>query len=180
MLWAPPPRRRRSRNPERRSRKGLERSRNVVDTVPGVVDTVPTRLCRVPRAVGYTRHPSCGPLLLRLRLRLRLRLLLRPRSTAPVIGPSWNICEGPCLYIYIISEHTVTFILLRGESCVPTLEYEQPVHSLNGSQVKSSLYINNRQPYGSLSNVLRKPAGEDGSRWRWRRGIHLEATRHKC
>ena len=28
---------------------------------------------------------------------------------------------------------------------------------------KSSLYINNRQPYGSLSNVLRKPAGEDGS-----------------
>ena len=40
------------------------------------------------------------------------------------------------------------------------------------SQVKSSLYRNNRQPYGSLSNVLRKPAGEDGSRWRWRRGIH--------
>ena len=34
------------------------------------------------------------------------------------------------------------------------------------SQVKSSLYINNRQPYGSLSNVLRKPAGEDGSRRR--------------
>jgi hypothetical protein len=31
------------------------------------------------------------------------------------------------------------------------------------SQVKSSLSINNRQPYGSLSNVLRKPAGEDGS-----------------
>jgi len=30
-------------------------------------------------------------------------------------------------------------------------------------EVKSSLYINNRQPYGSLSNVLRKPAGEDGS-----------------
>jgi len=29
-------------------------------------------------------------------------------------------------------------------------------------QVKSSLYINNRQPYGSLSNVLRKPAVEDG------------------
>ena len=26
------------------------------------------------------------------------------------------------------------------------------------SQVKSSLYINNRQPYGSLSNVLRRPA----------------------
>ena len=36
------------------------------------------------------------------------------------------------------------------------------------------------QPYGSLSNVLRKPAGEDGSRWRWRKGIHLEVTRHKC
>ena len=29
--------------------------------------------------------------------------------------------------------------------------------------VKSSLYINNRQPNGSLSNVLRKPAGGDGS-----------------
>jgi len=26
---------------------------------------------------------------------------------------------------------------------------------------RTSLYINNRQPYGSLSNVLRKPAGED-------------------
>ena len=38
-------------------------------------------------------------------------------------------------------------------------------------EVKSSLYINNRQPYGSLSNVLRKPAVEDGSRWRWRRGV---------
>ena len=37
-------------------------------------------------------------------------------------------------------------------------------------QVKSSLYRNNRQPYGSLSNVLRKPAVEDGSRWRWRGG----------
>ena len=34
--------------------------------------------------------------------------------------------------------------------------------------VKSSLYRNNRHPCGSLSNVLRKPAGEDGSRWRWR------------
>ena len=38
------------------------------------------------------------------------------------------------------------------------------------SQVKSSLYRNNRQPYGSLSkslsNVLRKPEVEDGSRWR--------------
>jgi len=40
-------------------------------------------------------------------------------------------------------------------------------------QVKSSLYINNRQPYGSVSNVLRKPAGEDGSGRRWRRGIDL-------
>jgi len=49
-----------------------------------------------------------------------------------------------------------------------------------GVQVKSSLYINNRQAYGSLSNVLRKPAGEDGSGRRWRRGIHLEVTRHKC
>ena len=39
------------------------------------------------------------------------------------------------------------------------------------SQVKSiHKQENNRQPYGSLSNVLRKPAGEDGSRWRWRRG----------
>ena len=27
-----------------------------------------------------------------------------------------------------------------------------------------------------LSYVLRKPAGEDGSRWSWRRGIHLEVT----
>ena len=32
---------------------------------------------------------------------------------------------------------------------------------LTFSQVKS--FINNRQPYGSLSNVLRKPAGEDGT-----------------
>ena len=40
-------------------------------------------------------------------------------------------------------------------------------------QVKSSLYINNRQPYVSVSNVLRKPAGEDGSGRRWRRGIDL-------
>ena len=31
------------------------------------------------------------------------------------------------------------------------------------SQVKSSLYINNRQPYGSLSNVLRRPAVVEGS-----------------
>jgi hypothetical protein len=37
-------------------------------------------------------------------------------------------------------------------------------------QVKSSLYINYRQPYGSLSNVLRKPAVEDGSGRKWRRG----------
>ena len=35
---------------------------------------------------------------------------------------------------------------------------------LESSQTKSSLYRNNRQPNGSLSNVLRKPAGEDGSR----------------
>ena len=28
-------------------------------------------------------------------------------------------------------------------------------------RVKSSLYINNRQPYGSLSNVLRRPAVVD-------------------
>ena len=33
-----------------------------------------------------------------------------------------------------------------------TLATETVVYSL----VKSSLYINNRQPYGSLSNVLRK------------------------
>ena len=36
--------------------------------------------------------------------------------------------------------------------------------------VKSSLYINNRQPYGSLSNVLRRPAvveqPVEGSGWR--------------
>ena len=32
-------------------------------------------------------------------------------------------------------------------------------------QVKSSLYINNRQPYGSLSNVLRRPVEEV-----WRKG----------
>ena len=37
--------------------------------------------------------------------------------------------------------------------------------------VKSSLY-KQQTTYGSLSNVLRKPAGEDGCRWRWRRGIH--------
>jgi hypothetical protein len=48
-----------------------------------------------------------------------------------------------------------------------------PAHSRftnNGYRVKSSLYRNNRQPYGSLSNVLRKPAGEDGSKdgSRWR------------
>jgi len=39
------------------------------------------------------------------------------------------------------------------------------------SSHESSLYQNNRQPYGSLSNVLRKPAGKDlrkdGSRWSW-------------
>ena len=35
---------------------------------------------------------------------------------------------------------------------------------------KSSLYINNRQPYGSLSNVLRRPVVVEGS---GRRGLDL-------
>ena len=47
-------------------------------------------------------------------------------------------------------------------------------------QVKSSLYINNRQPYGSLSNVLRRPAVVEGSGWaEMTEGFHLEATRHR-
>ena len=54
-------------------------------------------------------------------------------------------------------------------------------------KVKSSLYINNRQPNGSLSNVLRKSGvvGEGSRwrpRWRWRRGSimrrHTSNTRH--
>jgi len=35
--------------------------------------------------------------------------------------------------------------------------------SIHTRQVKSSLYINNGQPYGSLSNVLRRPAVVEGS-----------------
>ena len=47
---------------------------------------------------------------------------------------------------------------------------------------QSSLYINNRQPYGSLSNVLRRPAVDQRGGREWAEmteGFHLEATRHR-
>ena len=62
----------------------------------------------------------------------------------------------------------------RGLENMPRLETRIacPFHGLFTGQVKSSLLVdrNNRQSYGSLSNVLRKPAVEDGSRWRWADG----------
>ena len=71
-----------------------------------------------------------------------------------------------------------TFFLVISVECTERRDRTKPIKRKQGfrdsciesSQVKSSLYINNRQPYGSLSNVLRKPAGEDGSGRRWRRG----------
>ena len=48
-------------------------------------------------------------------------------------------------------------------------------------QVKSSLYINNRQPYGSLSNDECAPEASSGGReWaEMTEGFHLEVTRHR-
>ena len=56
-----------------------------------------------------------------------------------------------------------TTCLLGGENPDSARVKRRPVHS-NSHQ--SSLYINNRQPYGSLSNVLRRPAVVEGSRRR--------------
>ena len=80
------------------------------------------------------------------------------------------------LYSFREKRETPLF-LLRALPCPSHTHMHHYVHFVvlltslvHTSQVKSSLYINNRQPYGSLSNVLRKPAGEDGSGRRWRRG----------
>ena len=68
--------------------------------------------------------------------------------------------------------HTFTFTLIcplgrtrhhlrsRGD----TAWRAQSLQCLYTSQVKSSLYINNRQPYGSLSNELRIPEASSGGR----------------
>ena len=60
------------------------------------------------------------------------------------------------------------------------LNFDQRLGFYLRCQVKSSLYINNRQPYGSLSNVL--PGGQQwwkGVGAEMTEGFHLEATRHR-
>ena len=106
----------------------------------------------------------------------RLSILVAPRSAL--------CCASQMAWPYCLNRHAETRVeLATMEVLRETLNSRQTeilsvLDLTSGSQVYTDR--NNRQPYGSLSNVLRKPAGEDGSRWRWRWGIHLEVTRHKC
>jgi len=71
-----------------------------------------------------------------------------------------------CFVAFYESTPIPNMVLADNTNTYSTLIHVVSFLKLESSQVSSNLYRNNRQPYGSLSNVLRKPAGEDGSRWR--------------